>query len=165
MSKYKLTESGKEICNTFIAECEAKKKEILDAGKDTCDETQLPTISDILDDIEYQGLDEDNQYFNGWGVTDHYDADNILSLTYGKDFVLAKPKLKIERICPENRDTMSFAGCTCVGCLDSSKGQNKKAEYVVKIGGHATQLCHECAIDLSKALDEVTATSFIWCER
>lgn len=99
-NKYKLTESGKEICNTFIAECEAKKKEILDAGKDTCDETHLPTISDILDDIEYQGLDEDNQYFNGWGVTDHYDADNILSLTYGKDFVLAKPKLKIEKMNP-----------------------------------------------------------------
>lgn len=140
-------------------------KFFMDAGKDTCNETDIPTISDILDDIEFQGLDDDNQYFNGWAVTDNYDADNILSLTYGKDFVLAKPKLKIEKICPENQDAMSFAGCSCIGYLNNSKGQNKKAEYVMKIGGHSTQLCFDCAIELSEALNEVAATSFVWCER
>ena len=165
MGKYRLTVSGKEICDAYIAECKAKRKEIMDAGKDTCNETNLPTIPDILDDIEFQGIDDDNEYYNCWGVTDNYDSDNPLSLTYGKDFVLAKPKLKIEKICPENRDTMSFAGCACISCLDSHNGQRKDAEYVMKISDHATQLCFNCAIELSEALNEITATSFVWCER
>lgn len=29
MSKYRLTEKGKEICDAYIAECKAKKKEIV----------------------------------------------------------------------------------------------------------------------------------------
>ena len=78
---YVLTETGKEIVAAFIAECVAKRKEILDAGKDTAEET-------ILSDLNFGvGVDEDGDYYNGWGVTDHYNADTILGLSLGKDFV------------------------------------------------------------------------------
>ena len=84
---YKFTEKGLEKVYSFIAECEAKRKEILDAGKDTANETNLPTEEAILDDLEFTGVDEDGEYYNGWGVTDRYDSDEPLSLTLGTDFV------------------------------------------------------------------------------
>ena len=40
---YKLTERGIKECERFIAECIAKRKEIIDAGIDTADNTILPT--------------------------------------------------------------------------------------------------------------------------
>lgn len=85
---YELTEKGKEKVAFFIAECAAKRKEILDAGLDTADETNLPTEESILSDLNYGvGIDEDGDYFNGWGVTDHYNADNVLGLSIGEDFM------------------------------------------------------------------------------
>jgi len=85
---YVLTETGKEIVAAFIAECVAKRKEILDAGKDTAEETNLPSEEVILSDLNFGvGVDEDGDYYNGWGVTDHYNADTILGLSLGKDFV------------------------------------------------------------------------------
>ena len=85
---YVLTSYGKEMVEIFIEECAAKRKEILDAGIDTTDETILPSEEDILSDLncgEY--IDEDGFYNNGWGVTDHYDSDAPISLRYGIDFV------------------------------------------------------------------------------
>lgn len=79
------TEKGKEKAEAYIKELEAKRKEILDAGKDTADETTLPTIEDILDDANSFGLDQNGEYFNSWGVTDNYDADNAICLTLGED--------------------------------------------------------------------------------
>lgn len=85
---YVLTETGKEIVAAFIAECVAKRKEILDAGKDTAEETNLPSEEVILSDLNFGvGVDEDGDYYNGWGVTDHYNADTILGLSLEKDFV------------------------------------------------------------------------------
>lgn len=52
MSKYKFTEEGLLRSRLFIINCKAKRKEILDAGLDTADETILPTFDDILCDIE-----------------------------------------------------------------------------------------------------------------
>ena len=82
---YRLTIKGKEIAEHYIKELEAKRKEILDAGKDTCDETQLPTLYDIEDDIAYM-IDKDGEYYNSWGVTDNYNADCPLYLSLGTDF-------------------------------------------------------------------------------
>ena len=85
---YVLTSYGKEKVKTFIKDCAAKRKETLDAGIDTADETNLPSEEDILSDLncgEY--IDEDGDYYNGWGVTDHYDSDAPISLRYGIDFV------------------------------------------------------------------------------
>jgi hypothetical protein len=85
---YKLTARGQRIVNDYIRNCAAKRKEILDAGKDTADETYLPDVEDILADLNYViGVDKEGDYFNGWGVTDHYNADDILGLHIGEDFV------------------------------------------------------------------------------
>ena len=84
--KFTLTVRGIEEVKCFISECRALKKEILDAHKDTCENTTLPTIDDILSDINYGvGVDEDDQYYNSWGVTDNYDL--CIGLEKGIDFV------------------------------------------------------------------------------
>ena len=88
---YMLTENGKKIVNNYILELEAKRKEILDAKKDTADETTLPTLEDIVNDIQFCGVNEDDPdgpcYYNGWGVTDNYDADYPILLKRGRDFI------------------------------------------------------------------------------
>lgn len=83
---YKLTEKGIKECERFIVECEAKRKEILDAKADTADETILPTIEDIADEIEVF-IDEDGEYYNFWGVTDNSNSDYAICLKFGIDFV------------------------------------------------------------------------------
>lgn len=83
---YKLTEQGIKECERFIAECNAKKKEILDARIDTADDTMIPTIEDIESDIE-EFVDENGEYYNCWGVTDNYNSDFPICLTLGIDFV------------------------------------------------------------------------------
>ena len=79
------TEKGKEKVKAYIKELEAKRKEILDAGKDTADDTYIPTLEDILDDASYWFGVENGEYFNSWGVTDNYDADNAICLILGED--------------------------------------------------------------------------------
>lgn len=64
--EYKLTERGRKECERYIAELKAKRKEILDAGTDTADETEIPTIEDIESGINWQDVIEDD-YYNGWG--------------------------------------------------------------------------------------------------
>lgn len=87
--RYVFTVSGYRTTKRFIAECAAKRKEILEAGIDTADETDLPTAQDILDDVNVGvGLDEENEYFNSWGITDHF-GSQPLSLIVGEDIILA----------------------------------------------------------------------------
>lgn len=87
---YRLTKDGKQRVSDYISELKAKRKEILDAGKDTADETELPTEQDIVADLEFMGLDFDDRdgayYCNGWGVTDNYESDYPLLLKLGRDF-------------------------------------------------------------------------------
>lgn len=86
--KYTYTPKGRLRVYHFIRECEVKRKEILDAGIDTADETELPTAQDILDDVNTGvGLDEENEYFDSWGITDHYSSYS-LSLVVGEDIIL-----------------------------------------------------------------------------
>ena len=86
--KYTYTPTGRWKACHFIHGCEAKRKEILDAGIDTADETELPTAQDILDDVNTGvGLDEENEYFDSWGITDHY-SSHPLSLVVGEDLIL-----------------------------------------------------------------------------
>lgn len=86
---YKLTKQGIIKCEDFIAECKAKRKEILDANKDTADETTIPTIEDIECEIE-DYIDYDGDYYNHWGVTDNYNSDYPIGLKLGIDFVESK---------------------------------------------------------------------------
>lgn len=88
--KYKLTPKGLTKTLAFIAECKAKRKEILDVKKDTADETELPTVADILSDVEFFDYGpEDDVYCNCWGVTDNYNSD-VLILEFGKDIIAVK---------------------------------------------------------------------------
>ncbi len=84
-SEFVLTDYGKRAVKDYIAELAAKRKEILDAGKDTADETTLPTMEDIIADVNSQGIDDSGEYYNGWGVTDHYDADLPILLKLGRE--------------------------------------------------------------------------------
>ena len=59
----------------FISECAAKRKEILDACKDTAEDTALPDVDALADDAVSIGADEDGLCYNCWGVTDNYDSD------------------------------------------------------------------------------------------
>lgn len=86
--KYVLTEKGICVIENFIAECKAKRKEILDAGIDTADLTSLPTDEDILFVLNNGiDIDEDGNYYDFWGVTDNYNSDNPLWLEVGIDFL------------------------------------------------------------------------------
>lgn len=79
-----LTEVGREKCELYIKELNAKRKELLDAGKDTANETEIPTVEDIRDEIEW--FEEDDEYLNNWGVTDNYEGDYPIDLKYGCDY-------------------------------------------------------------------------------
>ena len=75
----------------FIAECTAKRKEILDAAKDTADDTELPDIEALVDDALSFGPDEDGLCFNCWGVTDNYESDRPFAcvvIDYGEGIIL-----------------------------------------------------------------------------
>lgn len=81
---FKLTDLGREKVKQFLKECKAKRKEILDAKKDTVFNTKLPTEEDILADIN-ESVDEDD-YYESWPVTDHYSSEPLL-LETPEDFV------------------------------------------------------------------------------
>lgn len=52
------TESFWVSAMQFIAECTAKRKEILDAAKDTADDTELPDIEALVDDARVEVVDQ-----------------------------------------------------------------------------------------------------------
>lgn len=80
-----LTKAGSKKVKHYIKNLKAKRKEILDAGKDTADETRIPDEHDILLDILF--FEENDEYLNGWGVTDNYDSDFPLDLKRGEDYI------------------------------------------------------------------------------
>lgn len=94
--EYVLTEEGKRKVAAFIEECKAKRKEILDAGLDTADETQIPTEEDILSDLNNGvEVDEDGDYYNSWGVTDNYTSDQACELTINEDFISKHTRVQV----------------------------------------------------------------------
>lgn len=84
------TDHGKKITDEYVEEMKAKRKEILDAGKDTADETEIPEREEILSDAVWGGVDSEGEYVNGWGVTDNYDSDYPLLLKLGRDLLIKK---------------------------------------------------------------------------
>ena len=84
---YQITDVGREKIEHFLSELKAKRKEILDAGLDTIDETpELPTVEDVFDDLMDDVPDDDGEVMNCWFVTDHYDSDYPICLKLGVDF-------------------------------------------------------------------------------
>lgn len=87
-----LTPQGKDHVQVYIEELKAKRKEILDAKKDTAYDTNLPNENDILSDMSRVVEEsDDGNYLNNWGVTDNYDGDYPLFLESGKDFIVKEP--------------------------------------------------------------------------
>ena len=81
----------------FISECAAKRKEILDAAKDTADDTELPDIEALVEDALFFGPDEDGLCFGPdedglcFNLTDNYDSDRPFVCTvidYGEGIIL-----------------------------------------------------------------------------
>ena len=87
---YAFTKKGQKEAEAYCKSAALKRKEILDASKDTAEETILPTPEDIISDVNLQGLDYDDEYINNFGVTDNYDAGPIL-LKYGEDIIEVDP--------------------------------------------------------------------------
>lgn len=87
---YTLTKNGEKLVEEYLSELRTKRTGILSAGADTANETVLPTKEDIVSDIEFCGIDMDDPdgpcYYNGWAVTDNYDADYPILLKLGRDF-------------------------------------------------------------------------------
>lgn len=55
--KFVLTDYGKRAVNDYIAELATKRKEILDAGKDTAIDTEFPSEEDIVANVNSNDLD------------------------------------------------------------------------------------------------------------
>lgn len=93
--EYKFSEVGKEKAEQYLAELKAKRKEILDAGLDTVEESDCAnlTIDDLLCDAVDTGFGIDGEAVNGYYVTDHYDSDNPYCFVLGKDIVEVVDKL------------------------------------------------------------------------
>ena len=85
-----LTAKGYREIKYFMNEARAQKKEIMDAGIDTCDDTPEITEADILSDVgaSFGEGDFDDEYLNGWGVTDEHTTDYPLCLHMGEHFTI-----------------------------------------------------------------------------
>ena len=59
----------------YIYQCAAKQVDILAANKDTCDDTELPTMYDLIDDALAIGVDNEGECYNLPLITDNYLAD------------------------------------------------------------------------------------------
>lgn len=90
---YRLTVEGKTKAQRYINELIAYRKEILDAGLDTADDTPIPTLEDIECDINTFEDEEENEYCNCWGATDEYSLNKPLWLKYGEDYLETKIEL------------------------------------------------------------------------
>lgn len=85
-NEYSLTDAGKTKVKHFIEDCRIKQDSILKAGLDTAKETTLPSVEDILCNVEDM-VDEDGKYTNAWNITDNYLSDP-LEMHKDDDFVI-----------------------------------------------------------------------------
>ena len=85
----RLTETGRDKAEKYIRSLKEEREKILLAHKDTADNTHIPTLKEIENDIEENEDDYGNgciEYCEYWGATDHYDSEFSLSLTKGLDY-------------------------------------------------------------------------------
>ena len=82
MAEIYITEAGADKVEAFLRECAAKRKELLDAGKDTAEQiTALPVYADVVEAIEPT---EDGVWSETFSVTDNEDL--TIRLDEGEDF-------------------------------------------------------------------------------
>ena len=75
-----LTPEGKTAIIQFLKDLEETRKDRVDAKYDTVDQTPIPTLEEIIEDI-----DDDGNYHGTWGCTDN--TELTLHLEVFKDFV------------------------------------------------------------------------------
>lgn len=81
-----LTPEGKTAITQFLKELEETRKDRLDAKYDTADQTSVPTLEEIIEDIgDEENIDDDGNYHGTWGCTDN--TELTLHLEVFKDFV------------------------------------------------------------------------------
>ena len=85
-NEYNLTNDGMSKVKLFIEQCKVKQESILKAGLDTAKETTLPSVEDILCNVEDMA-DENGKYTNVWSITDNYLSDP-LELNKDDDFII-----------------------------------------------------------------------------
>lgn len=87
----KLTPLGEQKIRLYLQTLKTQRVKIINAGLDTAEDYELPTFEDIVADIPvWFGYDMfENEYCNGWGVTDNLNADFPLCLSFGKHIVEA----------------------------------------------------------------------------
>lgn len=59
----------------YTYQCAAKQVEILATNQDTYEDTELPTMYDLIDDALATGVDEEDDCYLYWPVTDNYLTD------------------------------------------------------------------------------------------
>lgn len=85
-NEYNLTNDGMSKVKLFIEQCKVKQESILKAGLDTAKETTLPSVEDILCNVEDM-VDKNGEYTNTWSISDNYLSDP-LELHKDEDFVI-----------------------------------------------------------------------------
>lgn len=85
-NEYNLTNDGMSKVKLFIEQCKVKQESILKAGLDTAKETTLPSVEDILCNVEDM-IDKNGEYTNAWSISDNYLSDP-LELHKDEDFVV-----------------------------------------------------------------------------
>ena len=85
-NEYNLTNDGMSKVKLFIEQCKVKQESILKAGLDTAKETTLPSVEDILCNVEDM-VDKNGEYTNAWSISDNYLSDP-LELHKDEDFVI-----------------------------------------------------------------------------
>ena len=80
------TEDGKAVVKDFIANLAALQKEVVDAGKGTIGDVEIPTEEDILQDILFFEDDFENGIWYPV-VEENGDYGEWLFLKYGEDYI------------------------------------------------------------------------------
>lgn len=81
-----LTNEGRKKVRNLIKELEAKRKELLDAGKDTAKSTIIPDEDYIVQCIDEEACD--GCYAEFWACSDNDRDMQELVLEEGKDYIV-----------------------------------------------------------------------------
>ncbi len=103
MYNFKLTDAGERKVENFLAIMRIRRDEILKEGSDTANDARIPSITDIMDDVNESYNPDMGMYLECWNTTDNYDL--CLCLEEGADIVRSEMKyLKVEMIVAVDED-------------------------------------------------------------
>lgn len=103
MYNFKLTDAGERKVENFLAIMKIRRDEILKEGSDTANDARIPSITDIMDDVNESYDPDMRMYLKCWSITDNFDL--CLCLEEGADIVRSEMKyLKVEMIVAVDED-------------------------------------------------------------